>query len=52
MAYVRKTSLNAAERNAFSRIILVIVDTGEAGGGGKVTATLDTSITEPFLYNP
>ena len=50
MAYVRKTSLNAAERNAFSRIILVVVDTGEAGG--KVTATLDTSITEPFLYNP
>jgi len=46
MSYVRKTSLSAALRNAFSRIILVVVDCD------KVTATIDTSVKEPFHYNP
>lgn len=46
MSYAGKCSLNAAFRNAFSRVILVVVD------GRKVKATLNTEVDEPFAYNP
>ena len=46
ISYVGKCALNAAFRNAFSKLILVVVDQS------KVRVQLNTEIKDPFYYNP
>ena len=46
-AFASKQSRTAALQNAFSKIILIVLNDGE-----KVTAEIDLQKTDPFVYNP
>ena len=45
-AFASKQSRSAALQNAFSKLILIVLD------NGKVTAEIDMNKTDPFAYNP
>ena len=46
-AFASKQSRTASIQNAFSKILLVVLNDGE-----KVTAEIDLEKTDPFEYNP